>query len=106
MRRGLLVRGLAAIVIVAAYFLSVLGIVGLTLTTGSTSAQARGRGRGFGRGIGVGIGLGLLPFAAYDGYYYGGYYGPYRGNGCWWSRRYQRWVCPGPYYRGGPYYRW
>jgi len=104
MRRGLLVRGLAATVIVGAYCLSVLGIIGLTLGTGSTSAQARGRGRGFGRGIGVGIGLGLLPFAAYDGYYYGGY--PYRGDSCWWSGRYRRRVCAGPYYRGGPYYRW
>jgi len=95
MRRGLLVRGLAATVIIVAYCLSVLGIIGLT---GSTPAQARGRGRGFGRGVGVGIGLGLLPFA-----YYGGY--PYRGD-CWWSRRYRRRVCAGPYYRGGPYYRW
>ena len=98
MRRGLLVRGLAVAVIVVAYCLSILGIIGLT---SSTSAQARGRGRGFGRGVGVGIGLGLLPLAAY-----GGYYGPYGGDSCWWSRRYQRWVCPGPYYRGGPYYRW
>jgi hypothetical protein len=103
MRRGLLVRGLAVAVIVVAYCLSILGIIGLTLGTGSTSAQARGRGRGFGRGVGIGIGLGLLPFAAYDGYYYGGY--PYRGD-CWWSRRYRRRVCAGPYYRGGPYYRW
>jgi hypothetical protein len=103
MRRGLLARGLAATVIVGAYFLSVLGIVGLTLSAASTPAQARGRGRG--RGIGLGIGLGLLPFAAYGGYY-GGYYGPYRGDNCWWSRRYERWVCPGPAYRGGPYYRY
>jgi hypothetical protein len=74
-------RWLAAAVLVGIYALATIGIV---VTTGAGAAQARGRGggRGIGRGFVRGRGVGV-------GVYYGGYY-----DGCWWSRRRRRWVCP------------
>ena len=68
-----LTRFLASAALVAVYCL---GTVGIMMSTSATPAFARGRGfRGRGRGFG--------------GVYWGGYY-----DGCWWSYRWQRWVCP------------
>ncbi len=78
-------RFLAAAALIAVYCL---GTVGIVMSTGPTPAFARGRGgRGGGRGRGGrgfrGRGRGGI------GIYLGGY-----GDGCWWSRRWRRWVCP------------
>jgi len=84
-RRYGLRRWLAAAALVGIYALATIGVV---VTTGVSAAQARGRGggraiggyRGIGRGFVRGRGVGID---------YGGYY-----DGCWWSRRRRRWVCP------------
>ena len=73
--RRFFTRFLAAAALIAVYCLSTVGIV---VATSSAPAFARGRGRGRGfRGRGRGFGI-----------YLGGY------DGCWWSRRYGRWVRP------------
>ncbi len=80
--RNIFVRCLTAIALVA---LTLFGAA----TVGSTSADARGRGRGrgyYGRGRGGGWGRGRG---------YGFYAAPYVApRGCYWSRRWGRWVCP------------
>ena len=77
--RNILVRCLTAIALVA---LCLFGAA----TVGSTSANARG-GRGWARGRGRGWGR---------GYGYGFYGGPVyvQPRGCYWSRRWGRWICP------------
>jgi hypothetical protein len=96
--RRFFTRLLAAVALIAFYCLSTVGMV---VATGSEPAFARGRGggrggggRGGGRGIGRGRGGGVFRGRGRGrgrgiGIYYGGYY-----DGCWWSPRYQRWVCP------------
>src|SRR5262245_3771147 len=92
--RGTLVRSFAATALVLLYGL---GIVGVSSLTGATPAQARrggrgGGGRGFrGRGFRGGVFIGA-PY---------GYYG--YDDGCFWSPRRQRWICP-YYYRPYPYW--
>jgi hypothetical protein len=89
-----IVRSMAATILVLLYGL---GIVGVSSVTGATPAQAhRGGhgGRGFrGRGVRGGIFLGA-PY---------GYYGYGYGDGCFWSPRRGRWICP-YYNRAYPYY--
>jgi len=79
--RWALTRWVAAVALVIAYSFATAGIVAM----GTTSAMARGRGGG-GRGRGGfrGRGRGRGGF----GIYLGGY------DGCYWSRRWRRWVCP------------
>jgi len=86
-RRYGLRRWLAAAALVGIYALATIGVV---VTTGVSAAQARGRGGGGGRAIGGGRGIGRgFVRGRGIGIYYGGYY-----DGCWWSRRRRRWVCP------------
>ena len=92
-------RLLAAVVVVGIYFLSILGVI---ITTSVGMAQARGRGgggRGGARGVAVSRGGGVARGRGFVrgrgrgrgvGVYYGGYYN----DGCWWSPRYRRWICP------------
>ncbi len=93
--RGTLARSLAAMSLV---FLYGLGIVGVASVTGASPAEARrgrrgrrgGRGRRGRRGGGIYLGAPFL---------YGGY-----DDGCFWSPRRARWVCP---YNYSPYrYYW
>jgi len=79
-----LTRGLAAAALI--------GTSSLVMTATATPADAHhgGGGHGWGGG-GHGFGHGR-GFRFYGGGYYGGPY--YYGSGCWWSRRYHRWVCP------------
>ena len=95
--RGTLARSLAAAAMVLLYGI---GALGVTSFTDAAPAQARrgrrGGGRGRGRGRrgrrGGGIHFGA-PFL------YGGY-----DDGCYWSPRRARWVCP---YNYSPYrYYW
>jgi hypothetical protein len=93
-------RFLAAAALVAVYCL---GTVGIVMSTSATPAFARGRGggggggrggaRGVGRGGGRGVVRGGRGFRGRGrggyGVYWGGYY-----DGCWWSPRWGRWVCP------------
>jgi hypothetical protein len=86
--RRFLMRWLAAAVLVGIYCLSTVSIV---MTTGLASAQARGRGgsRGFSRGVSRGFVRGRgRRFVRGRGV------GIYYDDGCWWSPRYRRWVCP------------
>jgi len=84
-RRYGLRRWLAAAALVGIYALATIGVI---VTTGVSAAQARGRGGARGIGGGRGIGRGFVRGRGI-GIYYGGYY-----DGCWWSRRRRRWVCP------------
>lgn len=113
-RRKLLTRWLGTVALVGLYCLSLIGVSGLAMTSGSSSALARGRGgggRGGGgrRGGGGGRGGGDrgargggrrgggrggrgrrgrgIGFGIYDGYSYGD-------DNCWWSPRRARWICP------------
>jgi hypothetical protein len=97
--RRLLTRCLAAVALVFVYCL---GTIGLISTAGTTSAWARGRGGGGGGRGGGGRGGGFVRGGGFRGRGRGfvrgrgvGFYGyyPYY-DGCWWSYRYQRWVCP------------
>jgi hypothetical protein len=78
--RNIFVRCLTAVALVAICLFG-------AATVGSTSADARGRGRGFygGRGRGWGRGYGYGFYAAPV------YVAP---RGCYWSRRWQRRICP------------
>jgi hypothetical protein len=91
--RGTLARSLAAMSLV---FLYGLGIVGVASVTGSSPAEARRgrRGRRGGRGR---RGRGGIYFGA--PFLYGGY-----DDGCYWSPRRARWVCP--YYYSPYRYYW
>ena len=99
--RGLLARSMAAVALVLLYGLSTVGVSGLI---GASKAEARGRGgrggmrgsrggrRGFGRRGGIWLGAPAL-------------YGYYNYNdGCYWSPRRGRYVCP--YYPGYYSYYW
>jgi hypothetical protein len=90
-RRSLLTRCLAAVALVAVYFV---GASAVMLTAGTTAAQARGWGRGGGRGWG-GRGGGFYRGRGWGrgrGY---GFYGPRIVRpGCYFSPRWGRVVCP------------
>ena len=96
-----LTRFLAAAALVAVYCL---GTVGIVMSTSATPAFARGRGGGGGGRGGGGMRGGRGGFRGgrgfrgrgfrgrgrgFGGVWWGGYY-----DGCWWSYRWQRWVCP------------
>jgi hypothetical protein len=95
--RGTLARSLAAASLVFLYSLGIVGVSGVTTAAPAEARRGGRRGRGGGRGRrgsrgrrggrGGGIYFGA-PFL------YGGY-----DDGCYWSPRRARWVCP--YY---PYY--
>lgn len=102
--RGFLTRSLAAIVLVAFYGLSAIGVSSFVMGTPKAEARGRRGGRGF-RGIRGGHrGRGFRG----RGIWWGGpaFYGAYGGynDGCYWSPRRGRWVCPYTYYPG--YYRY
>jgi len=91
-------RFLAAAALIAVYCLGTVGV----MSTSATPAFARGRGgggggRGMSRGAGVRGGFRGRGFRGRGfrgrgrgvGIWWGGYY-----DGCWWSYRWQRWVCP------------
>lgn len=116
-RRKLLTRRLGTVALVGLYCLSLMGVSGLAMTSGSSSALARGRGGGGGgrsggggrRGGGAGRGGNRgargggrrgsggrggrgrrgrgIGIGIYDGYSYGD-------DDCWWSPRRARWICP------------
>ena len=79
--RSIIARLLTAIALIA---VSLFG----ASTFGSTSAEAyyRGRGRGVYRGRGRGYGRGYGIYVAPPVYY--------APRGCYWSRRWQRTICP------------
>lgn len=108
--RGLLTRSAAAVALVLLYGLSTVGVSGLI---GTSKAEARGRGgRGGGRGgmRGVrGSRGGRRGFGRRGGIWLGapalyGYYG--YDDGCYWSPRRGRYVCPYSYYPGYYSYYW
>src|SRR5262249_46833959 len=87
-RPSWIARWLAAIALVLVYGLTSMGVL-VGMGAGPAAARSRGvviRGRGFrgfrGRGRGFGIYLGA-PYYDYD-----------YGYGCYWSRRWHRWICP------------
>jgi len=109
-RYNLVTRCIAAIALVFVYFV---GASAVLVGASTTPAQARGggfrdggfrgggfrgggfrggwgRGRGVGWGpaVGLGLGLGLAYPYAYGAYPYG------YGGGCYWSRRWGRYICP------------
>jgi hypothetical protein len=107
-------RFLAAAALVAVYCLGTVGIV----STSGTPAFARGRGSGgggmgrgmagMGRGMGgMGRGMGRGRGAFFRGRGHRHFRGRGRGvgifwddysyDGCWWSYRWQRWICPYDY---------
>src|SRR5262249_53007998 len=75
-------RMVATAALITFYFLAMAGIV----TTGATPAVAHRGGRGRGRGVRGGRGVG--------GGRGGVWVGPVYGDGCYWSPRRGRWVCP------------
>jgi hypothetical protein len=102
--RKFLKRGMVVVGVVGIYCLSTVGIV---TTTGVTSAEARNHGgRGVSRAFVAGGNRGFVRGGGRrvvrgGGRYYGGYYGgyypgyySYYDDGCYWSRRYGRWICP------------
>jgi hypothetical protein len=75
----------------------------LPQATPSPLVQVRGGGHGGGMGGGHGFGGGHSAHGGgnfHGGHFRGGfgsfggsYFGDYDDQGCWWSRRYHRWVC-------------
>ena len=106
--RGLLTRSMAAVAVVLLYGLSTLGVSSFV---GTPKAEARGRGgRGGGRGGirgGHSFRGGRRGFGRRGGIWLGApaVYGYYDYNdGCYWSPRRGRYVCPYSYYPS--YYRY
>jgi hypothetical protein len=93
--RGFFTRFLAAAALIAVYCLGTIGVA----TIGAAPAAARGRGGsgmrgGRGRGVVVRGGRGR-GFRGRGRGGFGIYLGPgYYDDGCWWSYRWHRWVCP------------
>jgi hypothetical protein len=107
---GLLTRSLAAAALVFFYGLSAMGIS--TFVLGTPKAEAgrggrRGGGRGF-RGGFRGFRGGRRGFRGRRGGIWFGapalYSYSYYDDGCYWSPRRGRWICPYSYYPG--YYRY
>lgn len=105
--RGLLTRSMAAVALVLLYGLSTVGVSGLI---GASKAEARGRGGRGGGGIRGGVrGFrgGRRGFGRRGGFWLGApaFYGYSNYNdGCYWSPRWGRYVCPYSYYPS--YYRY
>jgi hypothetical protein len=86
-------RWLAAIALVGIYFLSTVGIVMMMGVASVQAARRSGGSRGVSsRGVSRGGSRGFVRGRRVirgGGVYYGGY-----DDGCWWSPRYRRWICP------------
>lgn len=85
--RGTLARSLATTALVLLYGIGTLGVSSIT---SSTPAQARRGGRRGGRGRGGG----RRGRRGRGGIYFGGPYFYGYDDGCYWSPRRGRWVCP------------
>ena len=95
---GTIVRSVAATILVLLYGL---GIVGVSSITGASPAQAH-RGGGGGRGGGRG-GRGFRGRGVRGGIWLGAPYAYGYDDGCFWSPRRGRWICP---YYNRPYPYW
>jgi hypothetical protein len=100
--RGLLTRSMAAVALVLLYGLSTLGVSSLV---GTPKAEARGRG---GRGGVRGVRGGRRGIGRRGGLWWGGpgFYTYGYNDGCYWSPRRGRYVCPYAYYPGYYSYYW
>ena len=78
-RRSAMIRFLAGMAMVCAYFIGVTSVSSLLVAGTSTSAEARGGGRGGGCGGGRGRGWGGVGIIA---------------PGCYYSPRWGRTICP------------
>ena len=104
--RGLLTRSAAAVALVLLYGLSTLGVSGFM---GIPKAEARGRGgRGGVRGGVRGVRGGRRGIGRRGGLWWGGpaFYTYGYNDGCYWSPRRGRYVCPYSYYPGYYSYFW
>jgi hypothetical protein len=99
-RRTILSRALAALILVGIYCFSIVGVSALLVGASTTSAFARGGGGrgggrgGGGRGIGRGGGRGVGFRGGGGGRGWGRGRGVYVAPGCYWSPRWGRRICP------------
>ena len=104
--RGLLTRSAAAVALVLLYGLSTLGVFSFMSIP---KAEAGGRGgRGGGRGGVRGVRGGHRGIGRRGGLWWGGpgLYSYGYNDGCYWSPRRGRYVCPYAYYPGYYGYYW